>query len=90
MPVIQISGRSNRTQCRQRLAIVATLLRKELCCLGAMTRRWAPPTRYTLWRNAASKIKDLIICFNPILQVLKIDANSETLCRFDTVKFKRL
>ena len=28
--------------------------------------------------------------FNPILRVLKIDANSETLCRFDTVKFKRL
>ena len=28
--------------------------------------------------------------FNSILQVLKIDANSEALCRFDTVKFKRL
>ena len=27
---------------------------------------------------------------NPILQVLKIDANSETLCRFDTVKLKHL
>ena len=27
---------------------------------------------------------------NSILQVLKIDANSETLCRFDTDKFKRL
>ena len=27
---------------------------------------------------------------NSILQVLKIDADSGTLCRFDTVKFKRL
>ena len=26
---------------------------------GAMTRRWAPSTRYTLWRNPASIMKDL-------------------------------
>ena len=44
----------------QRLATAATFLRKELCCPGAMTRRWAPPTRYTLRRYAASIIKDLI------------------------------
>ena len=28
---------------------------------GAMTRRWAPQTRYTLQRNTASIIKDLTI-----------------------------
>ena len=53
-------GRSNRTQCCQGLATAATLLRKKLCCPGAMTRRWASQTRYTLRRNSASIIKDLI------------------------------
>ena len=57
---VQISCRSNRTQCCQRLATVASFLRKELGCPGAMTRRWAPPTRYTLRRITASIIKDLI------------------------------
>ena len=28
---------------------------------GAMTQRWTPPTRYTLWRNTASTMKDLIL-----------------------------
>ena len=28
--------------------------------LGAMLRRWAPPTRYTLWRIRARTMKDLI------------------------------
>ena len=28
--------------------------------IGAMTRRWTPPTCYTLRRNTASKIKDLV------------------------------
>ena len=28
--------------------------------LGAVTRRWAPQTRWTLWRNAASIMKGLI------------------------------
>ena len=51
---VQISGRSNRTQCCQRLATAATFLRKELCCPGATTRRWAPQTRYTLRRTTAS------------------------------------
>ena len=37
--------------------------------------------------EAGIKVTDHI---NSIVQVLKIDANSETLCRFDTVKFKRL
>ena len=32
----------------------------KLCCPGAMTRRWAPTTRYTLRRNTASIMKDLI------------------------------
>ena len=53
-------GRSNPTQCCQQLATAATFLRKELCYPGAMTRRWAPPTRYTLRRNTASIMKDLI------------------------------
>ena len=51
---------TNRTQCCQRLATAATFLRKKLCCPGAMTRRWAPQTRYTLRRITASIIKDLI------------------------------
>ena len=34
--------------------------RKKLCCPGAMTRRWAPQTRYTLRRNTTSIIKDSI------------------------------
>jgi len=32
-------------------------LRKQLYCLGAMTRRWAPQIRYTLRRNTASILK---------------------------------
>jgi len=32
---------------------------KRLCCLGAMTRRWAPQTRYTLRRNTTSIMKGL-------------------------------
>ena len=39
-----ISGRSNRTQCCHRLATAATFVQKLLCCAGAKTRRWAPPT----------------------------------------------
>jgi len=31
-----------------------------LCCLGAMTQKWAPQTRYTLRRNTASIMKGLI------------------------------
>ena len=48
-------------QCCQRLATAATFLRKELCCPGVLTRRWAPPTRYTLRRNPASIMKHLIL-----------------------------
>ena len=48
------------TQRCQRLATAATFLRKELCRPGAMMRRWAQPTRYTLRRNPASITKDLI------------------------------
>ena len=57
---VQISGRSNRARCYQRLATAATFLRKELCCPGAMTRRWAAQTPHTLWRNTASIMKDFI------------------------------
>jgi len=32
-----------------------------LCCLGAMTWRWAPQTLYTLRRNTASIIKGLVL-----------------------------
>ena len=39
---------------------VATFLRQELCCPGAITGDWTPPTRYMLWRNAASIMKDLM------------------------------
>ena len=36
-------------------------LRKELCCAGAMTRRWPPaPTHYTLWCITASIMKYFI------------------------------
>ena len=38
-------------QCCQRIATGVTFLRKELCCVGATTRSWAPPTRYTLRRS---------------------------------------
>ena len=30
----------------------------KLCYLSAMTRRWAPPTRYTHWRRTVSIMKD--------------------------------
>jgi len=36
-------------------------LRRLLCCLGGMTRRWAPPTRYTLRRNTANVMKGLVL-----------------------------
>ena len=61
------------------LATVATFLRKELCCPGAMTRRWAPPTCYTLRRITASIMKDLIDL--NIEKVLKKSADSlQTRC----------
>ena len=41
----------------QRLATAATFLRKKLCCPGAMSRQWAPQTRFTLRRNTARVIK---------------------------------
>ena len=33
---------------------------KELCSQVAMTRKWAPQTRYMLGRNAANTMEDLI------------------------------
>ena len=50
---VQISGWSNRTQSCQRFATAATFVLKKLSCPGAMTRRWAPHTRYTLRRITA-------------------------------------
>ena len=50
---------SNRTKCCQQLATAATFLQKELGCPGAMTQRWASPSRDTPRRNAASVMKDL-------------------------------
>ena len=44
-PKLKPHGRSNRTQCCQRLATTATFFRKKPCCPGAMTRRWGPQTR---------------------------------------------
>jgi len=37
-----------------------------MCRLDAMTRRRAPPTRYTLQRNTASIMKGLVWSFNVI------------------------
>ena len=51
---------SNWIQCCQQLPTAATFFWKELCCAGAMTRRWAPSTRNRLRRNAASIMRDLI------------------------------
>ena len=78
--------RSNRTQCCQRLATAATFPQKELCCPATMTLRWAPPTRYTLQRNAASIMKDLITCtaysmFNTLRQHMRShEFNSAVKC----------
>ena len=43
-----------------RLATAAAFLQKKLCSPGAMTQRWALPTRYTLCHNTARIIKKLI------------------------------
>ena len=51
---------SYRTQCYHRLATAAAFRQKKLCCPGSMTQRCATPTDYTLRRNAASIMKDLI------------------------------
>ena len=63
----KISGtnldQSNRTRCCQRLATAEIMLRREMCCPGAMTRKLAPQIRYALRRNTASIIEDLIFCF---------------------------
>ena len=48
------SRASQIRQCCQRLATAATFLRKEQCCLGAMTPRWAQQTHYIPQRNTTS------------------------------------
>ena len=60
MSEVQILGGQIGHSVAKRLATAATFLRKELRCPGAMTRRWASPSRYTLWGNTASIMKDLI------------------------------
>ena len=72
------STNSNRTQCCKRLATAATFLWKELCCLGAMTRRRAPPIRYTLWRNT-DNITKLWIWLEAFLAVNDTQARSQDL-----------
>ena len=77
MSKVQLSDRSNRTQCCQRLATAAIFVQKKMCCPGAMMKRWAPPTRNTLQHNTASITKDLIclmlssVCFSKIYYALK-------------------
>ena len=44
--------------------MVPAEFRKELLAAGAMSRRWAPPTRYTLWRNTAYVTKDLMFLYS--------------------------
>ena len=80
---VSISGGWNRTQCCQRLVTAATILRKELCYPGAMTRRWAPPTRYTLWRNTASMKKNLILIWLDLISLQRnfINVQNEKLKR---------
>ena len=53
----EVKSRASQVrQCCQRFATAATFRRKEQCCLGAMTRRWA---------------RKLITCFSVIQQVKK-------------------
>ena len=66
----------------QRLATAATHLGNELCCPGAMRRRWVTPTRHTLRRITASIIKDLICILNrsgvleDTFEILGLEASS--------------
>ena len=90
-PVIQVVARSclewevwglNQTQSCQRLATTATFLRKERCCLAGMTWKRAPQTRYMLWHNTVSIMKDLIIImillhYNNVYILSKIDRVSK-------------
>ena len=45
----------------------------EKSCAGAMTRRWVPLTRYTLRRNTASIMKDLIWFEMLIEQIIEFE-----------------
>ena len=54
---VQILGWSNWIQCWQRLATAATFLQKKLCCQGSMSRKWAPPTRYTLRHITVQRVQ---------------------------------
>ena len=54
-------GPAKSNRCCKRLIITAVvILRKKLCCPGAITRRWDAQARYKLWRNIANITNDLI------------------------------
>ena len=73
-------------------ATAATFLRKELCCPGAMTRRWAPQTRYTLQRYTESIMKDLIFTTRMLrsdrFRVFKSSSHPKSEGFHDTIKYK--
>ena len=58
---------------------------KRECCMGSMTRRWAPLTRYTLRRNTASITKDLI-WFAPCLEAAR---QTRCVAGMDGIKIRR-
>ena len=58
-PGIRFPGRSNWTQCRQRLSSAATFFWSRVS--QALIRRDGPRTRYTLRRNIANINEDLIL-----------------------------
>ena len=51
---------------------------------GALTRKWAPQTRYTLWRNAASIMQDfdLIIVYFSYIQTAILQVHFLSRCLY--------
>ena len=50
-----------------------------------MMQKWAPQTRYSLWRNTASKMKDLIYFhdvnhLDPLLNILQVKLDCCLFC----------
>ena len=56
------------------LVTAATFLRKELCCLGAVTWKWVPQTRYMLWCITTSIMRFDLIKGETLTYILKIQA----------------
>ena len=52
--------------------------RKKLCCPGAITQRWSPPTRYTLHRITSSIMRDLIRLYYLSTDLLESEVESRT------------